>query len=83
MGIQIEVDQQVPEGFLLELWVEVSNHPTKFYLAGEVKWCQALDQGKRYLVGVELKKGETEDFTLWQKVLENGDATSLGDVREA
>ena len=61
-GLRIQVDQSVQEGFLLELWVEVSNHPTKFYLAGEVKWCQELDEGKRYLVGVELKETDTEDF---------------------
>ena len=50
-GIRIQLDQPVPEGFALELWVEVSSHPTKFYLAGEVKWCQELDEDKRYLVG--------------------------------
>ena len=83
MGIQIEVDRQVPEGFLLELWIEVSDHPTKFYLAGEVKWCQELDDGKGYLVGVELKKGETEDLSMWQKVVENCNAASHGEVREA
>ena len=82
-GIRIQVDQRVPEGFLLELWVEVSSHPTKFYLAGEVKWCQELDDAKRYLVGVELKEGETEDFKQWQEVLGFDGPTPLEKVREA
>jgi hypothetical protein len=82
-GLRIQLDQQLPEGFQLELWVEVSNHPTKFYLAGEVKWCEVLDEAKRYLVGVELKEGETEDFKLWQEVLGASDTDALEDVREA
>ena len=82
-GLRIQLDQKVPEGFQVELWVEVSNHPTKFFLAGEVKWCQVLDEGKRYLVGVELNEGQTEDFKLWQQVLEEADAGALDKVREA
>lgn len=82
-GIRIQLDQQVPEGFLVELWIEISNHPSKFFLAGEVKWCQELDEGKRYLVGVELKEGETEDFKLWREVLGNNETSALRDVREA
>ena len=82
-GIRIQLDQQVPEGFQLELWVEVSNHPTKFYLSGEVKWCRELDQAKRYLVGVELRDADTEDFKQWQEVLGFDDSTPLKSVREA
>jgi Tfp pilus assembly protein PilZ len=82
-GLRIQLDQKVPEGFQLELWVEVSNHPTKFYLAGEVKWCQVLDGAKRYLVGVELKEGQTEDFKLWREVVGVSDTRALENVREA
>ena len=82
-GLRIQLDQSVQEGFLLELWVEVSNHPTKFYLAGEVKWCQELDEGKRYLVGVELKETDTEDFKQWQEVLAENSSDALEDMREA
>lgn len=82
-GLRIQLDQPVPEGFLLELWVEVSNHPTKFYLAGEVKWCQELDEGKRYLVGVHLNEADTDDFKQWQEVLAENSSDALEDVREA
>jgi Tfp pilus assembly protein PilZ len=82
-GLRIQLDQPVPEGFLLELWIEVSNHPTKFYLAGEVKWCQELDEGKRYLVGVELKEADTDDFKQWQEVLAEKSSDALENVREA
>jgi hypothetical protein len=82
-GIRIQLEQQLPEGFLLELWVEISNHTSKFFLTGEVKWCQELDEGKRYLIGIELKEGETEDFKLWQELLGGDDAAALGKVGEA
>lgn len=82
-GLRIQLDQQVPEGFLLELWVEISSHPSKFYLAGEVRWCEALEDGKRYLVGVELTEGKTEDLEQWQSLLESTAGTTLDDVREA
>ena len=82
-GLRIQLDQKVPEGFLVELWVEISNHPNKFYLAGEVKWCQELDEGKRYLVGVQLSEGKTEDLDLWQKVLDANPSTELAQVRAA
>lgn len=82
-GLKIQLDQQVPEGFRLELWVEISNHPTKFFLAGEVKWCEELEESKRYLVGVELQEGASEDFKLWQQVLGSSDAAGLEKVREA
>ena len=81
-GLRIQLDQPVPEGFKLELWVEISNHPSKFYLAGEVKWCQEVEEGKRYLVGVHLTEGKTEDLELWQKVLDEKEA-ELEKVREA
>ncbi len=82
-GLRIQLEQQLPEGFLLELWIEISNQARKFFLSGEVKWCQELDEGKRYLMGIELKEGETEDFKLWQEVLGGNDTAALGDVREA
>ena len=82
-GLRIQLDQKVPEGFQLELWVEVSNHPTKFYLAGEVKWCREVEEGKRYLLGVELNEGKTEDLALWQEVLGGSQSDEFEKVREA
>lgn len=81
-GLRILLDQKVPEGFQLELWVEISNHPSKFYLAGEVKWCREVEESERYLVGVELTEGKTEDLNLWQDVLAQNQA-EFEKVREA
>jgi len=82
-GIRIQLERQLPEGFLVELWIEISNHAGKFFLAGEVKWCQELDDGKRYLIGIELKEEGTGDFKLWQEVVGANETDALGNVREA
>ena len=82
-GLRIYLGQRVPEGFLLELWVEISNHSSKFFLAGEVKWCQQIEGSDRYMVGIQLEEGATEDFKLWREALGNDDTTAHGDVREA
>lgn len=82
-GLRIQLDQRVPEGFHLELWVEISNHPTKFYLSGEVKWCREVEEGKRYMVGVELTEGKTEDLEMWEKVLAGSQAGTFENVHEA
>ena len=82
-GLRIQLDQKVPEGFQLELWVEISNHPTKFFLAGDVKWCQEVEEGKRYLVGIELNEDKTEDLAVWQELLGASEGDQLEKVREA
>jgi hypothetical protein len=82
-GMRLQVNQRVPEGSTLELWVEASNHPTKFYLCGEVKWCRELDETERYLIGIELKDGETEDFNQWREALGFNDPAPLEKALEA
>ena len=67
-GIRIQLDHPLSEGCLLELGVEFLNHPGIIFLAGEVKWCKALNESKRNLVGVELKKRHCDDLKLWQEV---------------
>ena len=82
-GMRLQLNQSVPDGCLLELWVEISNHPTKFYLCGEVRWCRELGEEKRHLIGIELKDGETEDLKQWREALGFSDPTRLESVREA
>ena len=37
-GIQFRTNAPVPNGALLDLWVDVCSRPGKFFLAGEVRW---------------------------------------------
>ncbi len=69
-GIRIQLNHPLSEGCLLELCVEFLNHPGIIFLAGEVKWCKALDESTRNLIGVELRERPTDNFKLWQGVLD-------------
>ena len=82
-GIRLQLDHQLPEGLKLELWVEVASQPTKFHLAGEVKWCEALDEGERFMVGLELTEKDAEELDRWQEALQAQEIIELAKLRQA
>ena len=70
-GIQFKTAQPVPIGTLLDLWVDVSSRPGKFFLAGEVRWSRPTgehDENGRELhfIGVQLKSGAATDILDWR-----------------
>ena len=69
-GMRIKLDRPLSEGSLVELGIEISDRPGVFFLAGEVKWCKVLEKGKHHLVGLDLNDGDSDDFKLWQGVLD-------------
>ncbi len=70
-GIQFRTSAAVPAGSLLDLWVDVSSRPGKFFLAGEVRWNRPTgetnDKGvEEWLIGVQLKTGAATDIMDWR-----------------
>jgi len=70
-GIQFKTTEPVPVGTLLDLWVDVSSRPGKFFLAGEVRWsrptAEADENGTElHFVGVQLKSGAATDILDWR-----------------
>ena len=67
-GIQFRTNASVPPGSLLDLWVDVSSRPGKFFLAGEVRWSRPAgdDPGEEWFVGVQLKSGAATDIIDWR-----------------
>jgi Tfp pilus assembly protein PilZ len=70
-GIQFRSYAPVPAGTLLDLWVDVSNRPGKFFLSGEVRWSRPTgeidDQGReQWFIGVQLKSGAATDIIDWR-----------------
>lgn len=70
-GIQFRTNSPVPAGSLLDLWVDVSNRPGKFFLAGEVRWSRPTgnidDKGQpEWFIGVQLKTGAATDIVDWR-----------------
>jgi hypothetical protein len=69
-GLRVQLDRPLSEGSQVELGVEISNRTGVFFLTGEVKWCKSLDGRKRNLVGVEITERQSDDFNLWQGLLD-------------
>ncbi len=70
-GIQFRTNKSVPVGTLLDLWVDVSSRPGKFFLAGEVRWsrptAEADENGAElHFIGVQLKSGAATDIMDWR-----------------
>lgn len=70
-GIQFRTSSPVPTGSLLDLWVDVSSRPGKFFLAGEVRWSRpsgtaSVTGDEEWFVGVQLKSGAATDITDWR-----------------
>lgn len=70
-GIQFRTNAPVPTGSLLDLWVDVSTRPGKFFLAGEVRWSRPLgtapDGQQLWYIGVQLKTGAATDIIDWRE----------------
>ncbi|MEM7101325.1 MAG: PilZ domain-containing protein [Pseudomonadota bacterium] len=70
-GIQFRTNQAVPVGTLLDLWVDVSSRPGKFFLAGEVRWSRPTSESDEngdelHFIGVQLKSGAATDIVDWR-----------------
>ncbi len=71
-GIQFRSNAPVPAGTLLDLWVDVSNRPGKFFLSGEVRWSRPTGEQdsagqEQWFVGVQLKSGAATDIMDWRE----------------
>lgn len=70
-GIQFRTNAPVPAGSLLDLWVDVSSRPGKFFLAGEVRWSRPTGNydangDEEWFIGVQLKSGAATDIIDWR-----------------
>lgn len=70
-GIQFRTNASVPPGSLLDLWVDVSSRPGKFFLAGEVRWSRPTGEANgrgesEWFIGVQLKSGAATDIVDWR-----------------
>jgi len=70
-GIQFVTHEPLPIGALLDLWVDISSRPGKFFLAGEVRWTRPGEDGDDgnpvWRVGVQLKSGAATDILDWRE----------------
>lgn len=64
-GLGLWLDRGLAPGVRLELWVNVSGMPGKFFLCGEVRWSRAVVPD--YLHGIQLVPVPGDDLARWQR----------------
>ena len=77
-GMGIQLDRPLSAGSLLELGVEISDQPGIFFLAGEVRWCKALDNSRHHRVGLGFNEEQSDDFDQWQGILNGWSLVKCG-----
>ncbi len=65
-GLMVACDQRIPQGCFIDLWVDDSARPGKFFLSSEVRW-ETENQPGEYRIGVELLNGAATDIEEWRE----------------
>jgi hypothetical protein len=64
-GLRIVSEAPIPEGSKLDLWVDSTRRPGKYFLTSDVRWTQASNDGDCFM-GIELQESPTTDFHQWR-----------------
>lgn len=64
-GIKFVASEPIPEGSLIDLWVDDKSRPGKFFLSGDVRWTQPAGESST-MVGVRLQEGLATDIENWK-----------------
>lgn len=62
-GLAVTLDQALPHGSHVELWVRIEGDRGKYFLAGTVRWCRP--EGEGILHGIELEPAAGDDLGRW------------------
>jgi len=67
-GLRIEMNQQIKIDSVLDVWVTLKESQKKYFLTGNVRWCQKLDTGDFFQIGVVLRERSdtVTDLDSWQ-----------------
>ena len=65
-GLAVQIDRPVAVGSQLDLWVNISTQPGKYFLSGTVRWIER--QGSEGCqLGVELHASAATDIQAWRQ----------------
>ena len=67
-GLRIDLNQAVKIDSVLDVWVTLKDNGRKYFLTGNVRWCEQKDSADGYLVGVVLREraDTVTDLVSWQ-----------------
>lgn len=67
-GIHFHCDLALPVDTLVDIWVDISSRPGKFFLSGKVRWSDEGVAGSRG-IGVQLEEGPATDISAWRALM--------------
>jgi len=71
-GLSVCIEIELTVGTILPVCTELPGVEEPFYLAAEVKWCRANEDGKTtWLAGLQILNSRDTDIMLWHSVLEH------------
>jgi len=83
-GLRVKLDKHVPEGYRLELFLQVTGHSRRFFLAGEIKWSREVEgEEGGYLTGIELVDAPETDLSDWVKQFDGDGVMQETDEQQA
>ena len=70
-GLQVELEEDITVGALLQVCVELPNADDPLYLVGEVRWCRpgSGDEGP-WMAGFQLMNAVNSDIHHWRELVE-------------
>ena len=67
-GLQLRLEEGVPVGTVLQLWIKVGDYPGTFLLNGTIKWVRE-QSSNAFLAGVELGDEQSVDARGWERMV--------------
>lgn len=67
-GIHFHCELPLPVDTLVDIWVDISSRPGKFFLSGKVRWSDS-SAATSPTIGVELEDGPATDINAWRALM--------------
>lgn len=69
-GLRISLNHPIKIDSVLDVWVTLKEQKRKFFLTGNVRWCNESDKPGIYLIGLILRErtDTVTDLRSWQEV---------------
>lgn len=68
-GLRIELNQKIKVDSVLDVWVTLKDSSKKYFLTGNVRWCNEMEVGGHYQIGVVLRERSdtVTDLEAWRQ----------------
>ncbi len=67
-GMRLRLDEAVPVGTVLQLWIKVSDYPGTFLVNGVIRWVREYSPNV-FLAGIELRDERNDDTGNWERMV--------------